>query len=732
MILHTALISLLLIYGWAINRPLLQKPFSEDDGNWFYPAVFSGKGIRLEDFKWRYSLFGVHWLGIVGRRLTGKNDSKTFYGLKIVWYDLTAAVIYLLAVVAWNQPCVGFLGGLFFLTITAIPTTLFSLTYGEHFFNLPVFVAVIFFILAGQSHHLIFSVAAGFFMGWACHMKPTVMLVAIWMPVMAFLSPVPLVSASGYVVGFAMLNLLPALYLWTTGGSAFRDFLLLFGTVLIMLCKMAQLLKLNFIVKPIEKVLSKHDQIKKIETYINRNHSLSWRDQWCCLLTNMKPVAVMLRMVIIFAAAQLFLLFYQFDPFVFSIISIIAIYLLMQQTQKNYYTPHFNAVWAPLGLLAAKTVYQIVPIWKENVQVSVVLTLFMIMETIRVILAVRDSFRQNRTLIFGNRSPMLDILFRKCEEIGAFIQDHSKPDDKLFVWGDQPSIYLYAQREIFNQDHLILYAHNNRLFWLKELINDLWQNPPEYILFYNYKVNDGWTMDRVQGTIGVKYDQVNVFHVTDPARVTPQNPQGIFFQAPLYKRDDTQYRRVLLERSATASKKGEIERAKVYLNTLLTIFPDDYEALLMIKLLQISPHEIYEAIKFMENELARHIGEVNKTILLKKLGELNAREGHLQEAGRQFSEALSRNPQDPFCWNALGQIFYKANCKQDAARYFHKAYEIDEYSAETLNNIGVILAEQGRLREAINALNRAKAYLPDHPLVINNIRRLTCHAVEGG
>ena len=732
MAIHSLLIALLLVCGWALNRPLLQKSFSEDDGNWFYPAVFAGQGMRLGDFKWRYSFFGVHWLGLVARRLTGKAGPKTFYGLKIVWYSLTAVVIYLLAVTAWNEPLIGFLGGLLFLAATAVPATLFTLTYGEHFFNLPVLAAVTVFILAGREHHFVLSMAAGFLMGWACHMKPTVLLVALWMPVMAFLTPDPLTAAGGYAAGFVLLNLLPAVYLWARGESAVRDFLLLFGTVFIMMRKMALRLKLNFIARAIDKVLAKHGQSEKIETYIDRHHSLTWRDQWRNLEGNMKPVAVILRLVIIFAAAQIFLLFYRFDPFVFTIVAVTAIYLLMQQTQKNYYTPHFNALWAPIGLLAAKTVHQIVPIWKESVPVAVVLALVVGIEIIRIILAIRDSFRQNRALIFGNRSPMLDVLFRKCEEIGTFIRDNSRPQDKLFVWGDQPSIYLYAQREIFNQDHLIIYAHNNRLLWIKELITDLWRDPPEYILFYNYKVNDGWKMERVQEAIGVKYHRVNLFQVSDPARVNAQNPRGIFFEAPLFKRDDNQYRRVLLERAATAVRKNEIDRAEAYLNTLLKIFPEDYEASLTMKLLKISPDESHEAIKLLETELTRQIDDDRKTTLIKKLGEFIAREGRLQEAGQRFSEALTRNPQDPFCWNAMGQVLYKTNCKQEAARYFQKAYELDGYSAETLNNIGVILAEQGRLNEAVSALKRASAYLPDHPMVSDNMRRLTTLAVQQG
>jgi Flp pilus assembly protein TadD len=73
----------------------------------------------------------------------------------------------------------------------------------------------------------------------------------------------------------------------------------------------------------------------------------------------------------------------------------------------------------------------------------------------------------------------------------------------------------------------------------------------------------------------------------------------------------------------------------------------------------------------------------------------------------------------------MGQVLFLDDSKEEAARCFQKAIELDGYSAETLNSIGVILAERGRTDDAVNALKKAHAYMPDHPAVLDNMRRLT-------
>ena len=728
---HALFIALLAVCGWAAGRPLLHKPFSEDDGNWFYPAVFKGRGLRLDQFKWRYSMLGVHWLGLIARLVAGRSDARVFYGLKMAWYTLTAVSLYLLAALVWGRPWIGLAGGILFLAATAVPATVFSLTYGEHFFNLPVMGAITLFFMAGDMEPWAAGLAAGFLMGWACHLKPTVLLLVLWMPAMAALSPEPWMTLAGYGAGFVLLNLLPAAYLAVRGGNVLSDLLMLFGAVLIMARKTAQILKLGFVAGALDRLLARHAQSAQIEQYIDRHHSLPWKEQWRQFKTNMAPAAAELRLIVLLATAQAILVFFTADPLALTLLAVTVIYALMQQMQKNYYTPHFNALWAPVGLLAARTLHDLAPVWKQNAAAAAVIAVVIIIEGTRLVLAAR-TYQRNARSLFGGRSIGLDRLFQKCEEIGAFIREHSNPDDKLFVWGDQPSIYLYAGREIFNQDHLILYAHNRELALADRLVADLWENPPEHILFYNYKVNDGWQMDRLQEAIGVKYQHVQSFRVSDASRAGANNPEGVFFEAPLYRRDDTQYRRVLLERIITAAWRKDADLAARRLDALLRVFPDDREALVLGKLLDLGPDANGTAREMLERELAAAGDDICRSMIRKRLGEVAATHGQFQEAGHHFSEALKANPDDPCCWNALGQILLRSNYRQDAARCFQKALEIDGYSAETLNNVSIILAEQGRLPEAVTALKKAGAYLPDHPPIAENIRRLTDHQAAVG
>ena len=131
--------------------------------------------------------------------------------------------------------------------------------------------------------------------------------------------------------------------------------------------------------------------------------------------------------------------------------------------QKNYYTPHFNPCWAPISILAAKTVWDMWPYLLNSGAIGWAMIAFMGVESIKIGRIIVKSFSKSERNTFGFLGPLLGMLFRLCESVGEYIQQNSKENDKLFVWGDQPSIYLYAKREAFDTDYLIIYAHQGRI-----------------------------------------------------------------------------------------------------------------------------------------------------------------------------------------------------------------------------------------------------------------------------
>jgi len=106
---------------------------------------------------------------------------------------------------------------------------------------------------------------------------------------------------------------------------------------------------------------------------------------------------------------------------------------------------------------------------------------------------------------------MVGMLFRFPETIGKYIQNNSKKNEKLFVYGDQPSVYSYANREAFDTDYLFVYAHHGRIHSERELLDSLREKPPELLPLYSYEVNDGWNIDKLKESIGIPYRKMKSF-----------------------------------------------------------------------------------------------------------------------------------------------------------------------------------------------------------------------------
>jgi tetratricopeptide (TPR) repeat protein len=401
--------------------------------------------------------------------------------------------------------------------------------------------------------------------------------------------------------------------------------------------------------------------------------------------------------------------------------------VLVQQIQKNYYTPHFNPCWVPVAILGSKTIYDITPYIFDAGIIGYVLVAFALVETIKIIKIIIDSFSKDNIDNIGFMGNLLGKLFRISELIGKYIQQNSKEDDKLFVWGDQPSIYLYSNRQAVNTDYLFTYTHNFRIQdkrQLELLLNSLRENPPELFLFYNYKINDVWNMDKVQEQIGVPYRILNNFNVTDANGNILVDNQKISYNFPIYKRDDEKYKEILLDRAIVSIEMGSLEQAKLCLKKIFHIFPDDYETSVfsvMIDKGQINKDQE----KYLEKEIELNKRNSTQSIALRYLADIYLISGDNDKAIKKYKEALNINPCDFRIYNKLGELEYSLGKVNDALNLFKKAFELHPYSAEVINNIGVIMVQHGNTKEAIKWFKKAISLIPDYPDAMNNLRSLS-------
>jgi Tfp pilus assembly protein PilF len=405
-------------------------------------------------------------------------------------------------------------------------------------------------------------------------------------------------------------------------------------------------------------------------------------------------------------------------------IILFVVFLLMQQAQKNYYTPHFNPCWAPISILAAKTIWDIWPYLLNSGALGWAMLTFIGIESIKIVNIIVKSYSKSERNTFGYLGPMLGTLFRLPESIGQYIQQNSEESEKLFVWGDQPSIYLYAKREAFNTDYLILYAHHGRILREKELLESLREKPPELLFFYNYKVNDGWNIEKLQDTIGIPYNLVESFKITDNQGRTIKDQRGIILDFPLYRRDDERYKETLLDRAMTAKKNGGNGNTQKYLEDILKILPKSFEASIRLSMMRNNTCDVNSARSYLEKQLAENHNTVENAILLRLLAEIEVAVGNTDSALKNYEKSHNLNPNDFRIHNGLGRLYYSMGKLEEAFKSFQKALQLHPYSSDVLNNIGVILSQAGKREDAIKCFQRALSLMPSNPDARNNMKAL--------
>ncbi|MEE9604262.1 MAG: hypothetical protein V3V70_01715, partial [Candidatus Scalindua sp.] len=459
------------------------------------------------------------------------------------------------------------ISGLIYILITAIPNTLFVLTYAEHFFVLPINLSIIFAYYGVVSGHFWYFILVGLMSSWAFQFKPTTLLFNVLLPVAFYFGPNPIIATSSYFAVFIIIYFLPLLIIRSYGEKARKRYL---RTTIGPILGLIEIFSDKLSIKLMNKLI---DKVAYGSTYTRRHYESSIAVQWKAFKRFMLPAIKDLYLILILAAVQVPYLFIKIDLLTLSMISLFVVFLLMQQVQRNYYTPHFNPCWAPISILAAKTIWDVWPYLLNSGVLGWTMIVFLGIESIKIGNIIVKSYSKSQRNIFGYLGPMVGMLFRLPESIGQYIQQNSKESEKLFVWGDQPSIYLYAKREAFNTDYLILYGHSGKIQMEKELLESLREKPPELLFFYNYKVNDGWNIEKLQDTIGIPYNLVESFKITDNQGRTIKDQRGIILDFPLYRRDDERYKETLLDRALIAKKNGGADSAQKYLEDILEILP---------------------------------------------------------------------------------------------------------------------------------------------------------------
>lgn len=108
-----------------------------------------------------------------------------------------------------------------------------------------------------------------------------------------------------------------------------------------------------------------------------------------------------------------------------------------------------------------------------------------------------------------------------------------------------------------------------------------------------------------------------------------------------------------------------------------------------------------------------------------ELGREYLLEGRYNEAVSELSTAVSLDPKLTEAHNLLGVAYDKKGFGERAKESFERAVKLDE-DADTLNNLGFSLYQNGNYRAAVDRLKRAAKLAPTDERILNNLGLAYC------
>jgi tetratricopeptide (TPR) repeat protein len=693
----------------ALGLPLARKPLAEDEGRWYYFAFFAGRGLRMHGNYHCQGYFNIpllaaffyRWAGRLAGRFAVADSPEVFQYFKIGWYALCAASVSWLALALFGQPWVALAAGLLYAVVQAAPKAMFMLTYAEHFAVLPANGAVVALTAVLRGADPALAAVAGALAGLCVHFKPTGLLLAGALGALTLAGPAPWAGAGWYAAGLAGMLALPLALIPRTGLGA-RPYLL---TTLL------EPLRDGLLALAALTGLGRLPGLARLAPggYVGRLHAATAMSGWQKFRANMLPALDDLRAVPALAVAGLALAGPGAWAQAWLLAGLAALALAAQQLQKNYYTPHFNAVWAPLAVLAALGGWRLAELGREWPVAGALLGAAALWEAVRLGRRLAPAFSRAAALSFGIVHPYVGVLFATARDIGRCIGARAGRGDRLCVWGDQPTIYLYSGCMAFDPQYLFLYSHHADVSEEVWVLWSLREAPPRWFQFFTWKYRDGRDMDYIQDRVGVRYVPECTFSPRDASGAPVRNTEGGVDSFPLYRRDDAHYVKILAERAAAHEALGQWAEARRCYETADGVRPGDEEASLGLAILDAVVRDAMdrEAGAAPEAPLAawaRAARRVAAPVLRADVDGPRGRAAALalarahEAAGRAEAQAAllegltAREPEHDRALAALGLLRLGQGNARQALTLLHRAAQADPLSPGALAALGRGLA----------------------------------------
>lgn len=727
----------------GLNLPLLRKPLVVDEGNWFYLPTFFSRGLRtyyeervsnplLRPYVTAFSpngYFDLGWWATVVLRLchavgVRAEGVRFFQAFKLGVLCLAAVSTHLLVYACTGEWQAALAAGLIMAVITAVPETLFHMTYGEFGQISSINLTLTCLTWGVTLHRPEFFALAGLLAAQTIHFKPTGwlfagvtggVLLAAQVPLFGETLPVGWVGLAAYVAGLGLLLALPLLWLRRHDRTAVPTLRPTYVYVYFIL-----LSPLSLVFGLLRRCLGLTSGLSST-LYTTQVHAQTSGRTVDMLRSNLGPALRLLWPLLLLAGGQAVSGLVRAEGLTWLMGGLLLVHCGSEYLQRAFYTPHFGPFWVPLAVLAGLALAaSVVQLPMASAAVVVLLALVVLWNAGR---RIRRGFAPDQANMFGYHDAVQCAAFSNAEAVGKAIAAVSAPEDRLLVIGDAPHVYVHAGRECFHASLLFLYHPSPRLAPELLFVRLFRLMPPEWVQWYDWRLVNDWNIERLQEATGMAYRHVHSMPYREPVsgRIFATST-GTPLEFPLYRRDDAVYVRRLLTRAQVAAS-PDLARpwleAAVSVAARLSESPLGWETRTRLALCEVPAAERLRALSALLPTAHTPLEQATGTLLL---AECLLEQSEVDGAVRHVTELTL--PGDPRPHILRGEAAFRVGRKAAAVRAFNAALQEDRWDVEALNGLAVVLIGAGQSREAEALLEKALRYHPEHPTVFRNLGQL--------
>ncbi len=186
--------------------------------------------------------------------------------------------------------------------------------------------------------------------------------------------------------------------------------------------------------------------------------------------------------------------------------------------------------------------------------------------------------------------------------------------------------------------------------------------------------------------------------------------------------ETTDFGRNYLSYGSVFFERGYMEPAEEFFRLALRDEPSSAEALYGLGSVYLQQEKTAEARESLERAVQLHPGYPGTLPnAWNNLGILAAREGHTDEAIRNFQRALQIDPDHVIALENLGNAYRQSKRWDDAKSVLQRAVQLSPDSPEANYGLGMVFAQLADTEHAYEYLQKALAARPAYPEALNNL-----------